>query len=234
VVTDPNTPRINPWTALLRILTDPLDTFERLGTRPAILPAYLLQMVTGLAGAWMVLPLTLQALQEVPAGTLTAEQMAMVEKTATAMALVEPLVVPWITGGLLALVAAFVAQFMGGSLGLRPYFGMVGYARVPLAINTLLTSFLASRADSLAEAATMSLSPAAFLPAGSSPYATALLGMINPFGIWYYVLLALGFAALHRNRPAQGAPLAGVVFLINLAGALISAALASTRSLLQP
>jgi len=230
-VLEPNVERINPWTALCRILTDPWITFQRLGDKPAILPGYLAQMAGSLILSIFTIPLSLQVtadqLAQMPPEQIPAGYEAMLRNITIGGTVAQGLVTPWITGLFIAALATFMAQFTGASVGFRSYFGMVGYARVPLVINAVIQGLLLTRASTLSEAMTMSLSLAAFLPADSNIFVSSLLGLVNPFGIWYYVLLAFGFAALHHTPPKKGWTFAGAIVALNIVGTLISAAVGS-------
>lgn len=231
---EPNVARINPWTALLRILTDPMNTFRRLGEKPAILPAYVLQMAASLFLAAMTVPLALQLVMD-QAASMPADQMpagfeGMMNKVMVGTTLGQAVVTPWLAGLVVALLAVFVAQLTGGSVGFRAYFGMVGYARVPVALNAIIQGLLLTKAGTYSEAMRMSLSLATFLPADSNVYLQSLLGMVNPFSIWYYVLLALGFAALHKTKPREGWTFAGAILILNIIGSVASAAMGSAAA----
>lgn len=226
-----NVQRINPWAALYRILVDPWTTFQRLGEKPAILPGYLMQLVGSVILAVAMIPLTLQMIADqmaqAPAGQMPPGFDATMRIWTIVGIVGQAVVMPWLTGVVLAAVATFVAQFTGENAGFRAYFGMIGYARLPLAINAVIQGLLLTQASTLEDAMTMSLSVAAFLPADTNIFVSSLLSMINPFGIWYYVLLAFGFAALHQTPPKKGWIYAGAIAALSVIGTLISAATGS-------
>jgi VanZ family protein len=58
----------------------------------------------------------------------------------------------------------------------------------------------------------------------ASPYLRAALGTINPFDLWYYALLAIAFATLHKKQPSKGVPFVAVVYLLTLLMALLGGA----------
>jgi len=219
--------RISPWRALLRVLTSPGETFRSLGSKPPVLAPYLIQSLVGV----VVIALTFSFVTKVALDQASAAMAAQSAMTAEDMAtmetvmrwagmvglVVQEVVSPWVTGLVLALVAIFFGQFQGGGVPFAAYMGMIGYARMPLVLSRLLTAvFIAATGQAL------DLSAAAFLPAGASPALTAALQMLNPFGIWYYVLLAIGFAALFRREPRRGWAFPVTLFVL---GTVISAAL---------
>jgi len=116
---------------------------------------------------------------------------------------------PWLIGMLLSFVAVFFGQFQGGGVSLSAYLGMIGYARMPLVLSQLLGAvYMALTGQAL------NMSLAVFLPDGASPYLSGLLGMVNPFGLWYYALLGVGFAALFGRSPRRGWLLPAALFVL--------------------
>jgi hypothetical protein len=204
---------------------DPTRTFQSLGASPPIWPGYLLQMVAGLIGAVLVLPKVVDNVTvQLAASGATPEALAIGKWSGVIGGVLGNLAQPLLAGLVVSLLALLVGQFLGGSVTFRAYFGMIGYARVPLAINVLVASVLASRAETLEQMATMSLSPAAFLPSESSVLLRSFLTTLNPLDIWYYILLASGFAALHKVKPIKGAVLSLIVYLLVLGMAMAGTA----------
>lgn len=183
----PETPKISAWGALVKVITEPKATFEKLGDAPAVFPGYLLQMVAAGVALWFTLPLSLKMAEEMMAANpgMPAEAVAVGKWAGVIGGSIGALAGPWISGVLLALVAMFFGQFQGSPVKFPAYLGMIGYARVPLAINTIIGGLLASQAASLQDLATKSLSLAVFLPADASPHLRALLEAFNPFDLWY-------------------------------------------------
>ena len=212
-------PRISPWGAVLRVLTDPAQTFRSMADKPPVLAPYLVHMVAGAVFGILAFRPTMelallgqqQALAAMPQGAeMNMEFMTTVTQWTTALSLAaSALIAPWISGLVISLVATFFGRLQGGGVPLSSYMGMIGYARMPLAISTLLTGiFMAITGQ------TLNLTPAAFLPEGAPPVLVGLLGSLNPLNLWYYVLLAIGFAALHGREPRKGWPLPVTLFVI--------------------
>lgn len=222
-------PRISPWGALLRVLTSPGETFRSLGRKPPVLAPYLIHSLVGIVAialsysALMDLAMEQAAAAMANQPQMTAEDMAMMQtvmRWSGGVALVvQEVAGPWVVGLVLALVATFFGQFQGGEVPLTSYMGMIGYARMPLDIARLLSAvFMAVTGKQL------DLSAAALLPDGASPVLMGALQMINPFGIWYYALLAIGFAALFGREPRRGWAMPVTLFVL---GVIVSAAAAS-------
>lgn len=228
-----NQQKPGPWSALLRVITEPAATFQALAERPAILPAYLLAMAIGLVAAVISLPLTKAGVAEQMAKSPTAPGTAaqFAEIVAISIAFFVALAGPWLAGLIVALIANFAAQFQGGSAGFRTYFSMVGYARVPLAVGGLLQAALMSRAATFQQAQSMSLSLAALAPEGTNSILKTFLSTINPIGLFYYALLAIGFAVVQRMKPSRGAIFAGTVYVLGLLVMLAGAAFSQSSGM---
>lgn len=218
----PETPRISPWGALVRVITEPKATFDALGEKPPIFPGYLVQMLAAGISVAVTLPLSMKLMDSMFAAQgFPAQAMAIGKWTGIIGGVIGALAGPWVIGVLLALLAMFFGQFMGSTVKFPEYLGMIGYARIPLAIHTVIASALAAQAQSIQEMADKSLSLAVFLPAGASPVTKTLLGALNPFDLWYFVLLAIGFASMHKARPAKGWGFAATVFALSLVMGLV-------------
>jgi hypothetical protein len=228
----PNEPKPGPWGALFRVITEPTATFQALAERPAIFPAYLLQMVAGLIGVYLLLPLTKAGIAEQYAKSAPPGMTLALYQLVTALTLaIGALIGPWLIGTILALLASFFAQFQGGSAGFRPYLSMIGYARVPLAVGGLIQALLMTRASSMQQAQSMNLSLAALAPDETHFVLKTLLSTINPFDIFYYALLAIGFGAVQRMRPARSATFVGVIYVLALGLMLVGGAVNKSRGM---
>jgi len=207
-------PKSSQWGALARIITEPSATFAAFADRPPVLPGYLLQMAFSLAGFFAIYPVTMALMESQLANTpeLPPEMMGLTRTIGIFSGIVGVLIGPWIGGAVVSVLALFFGQFQGGGVGLTRYLGMVGYAGVPQALGTLLSAGLTMVSRSTA----INLSASVFLPPDANPYLKVLLSALNPFSIWYYVLLAIGFAALHRVRPSRGTAFAAAMFTISL------------------
>lgn len=230
-------PRISPWRAVLRVLTDPGETFRAMAEKPPVLAPYVVHMLAGLV--YMVfayrptLDLALQAsLAAMPPGQQADfETMRTVMQWSAGAGLVgSALAGPWVAGFVISLVAMFFGQFQGGGVPLTSYFGMVGYARLPLAILTLLMGVFTGITGRLE----FDLSPAVLLPETASPVLAALLHAFNPLHLWYYVLLGIGFASLFGREPRKGWILPVALFVITtlfqMGSAAVSASLMMTMN----
>lgn len=223
------TPAVSPWAALYQTLTEPAATLRSLADRPRfpILPAYLVAMILGVAGMLILLPMTLDLQAELMAqNPMPGPGFELVKWMTIITSVLTILAAPWLTGLIVAGIAAFVGQFAGGGVPFRAYFGMAGYARIPVLIGGLIQSALAIPADSFEALQKVSLSPAVFFPEPNI-YISTLLATLNPFIIWYYVLLAIGFGVLHQVKPIRGIWLVAVLYVLSTGITLATAALGS-------
>lgn len=216
---------VSPWRALWLMLTDPVSTFQRLGTRPAVFPAYLLHMVAGLVAIALAWSYTMDLVAEQVAANAAAtpDLMPVMKMSAVVGGIIGGAAAPWVAGLLVSLLALFIGQFQGGGVPFSAFFGMIGYARIPLTIATLLGGLWVALVGQ-----PLDISLAAVLSADASPTLKAALQMVNPFGLWYYALLAIGFATLMKKPATKGIPFAATLFVLSLllamAGGGLSAA----------
>lgn len=202
-----DSPRFSAWSGLVRCLTNPTAAFAALADHPKP-PFFLAYLVAGLCGLPMIMATTRITLEMVEAQLATQglppEAASITRAIGLGTAAVGGLFGPLLVGLLVAVLALVVGVFVGGGVGYRKYLSMIGYASLPSAIGVLIQGALAFGASTLTEIQQVSLSPAAFMPAGSSPLLLALLGLLNPFTLWYLYLAMIGFAALHRGRSSKG------------------------------
>lgn len=225
----PETPvsRPSPWKALIRVISEPAATFRDFGDRVPVFPGYLLQMALGLAGALMILPVTLRLMESTIINTpgYTPELATITRWSGIIGGALMTLAVPWIAGVFVALLGLFFGQFQESRVSFVSYLGMVGYARIPVALQTFLGGILALVMGE--KAATLNLSLAALLPKGSNGMLVAFLTTINPFTIWYYCLLAIAFGALHRGKASRGLGLVLTLYVVLLLVSMAGAGIAS-------
>ncbi len=228
----PETTRtVGPWTALYRVLTAPTETFRDIAERPPIIPGYLLQIVALAAMVFVTLPLAMQVQEQMMLQTGEEGALSFIRAVAIATGAVEVLTLPWLQGLVLALVALFFGQFVGGGATFRQYFGMVGYAKVPLAVGMLIQAPLMAQAGSLSDLQHITLSAAALVPPDASVYLRFALMSLNPFALWYLALMAIGFAALHRTRWTRSLPLVITLFVV---GTLMTMAQGAMQTIFSP
>lgn len=227
-VVPPEERPISGWQAIWQVLTDPRRTFDRLGSQPPIAAAYLFHMVV----IALVFVLTIGSQMEVldqamsqaasnPNAQMPPEAMGIMRWIGLGTGAFFAVASPWLIGLIVTLIGLFVAQFSGGGLSFRSLFGMFGYAYIPSAVASVLGGVWLGATGQM-----LNLSLSVVAPPDTSPAVRALLGMINPFTIWYYVLLAIGFASLLRRPSARGWALPTALFLLSALFAMATAGLA--------
>jgi hypothetical protein len=223
---EPQAPRQNAWGALVRVISEPAATFRDFEGRVPIFPAYLVSMVLGLGGTLLGLPVALKLAEQLTAGNpaMTPELANVSRWSGIIGGVLGALAAPWIAGLLVALFALFFGQFKEQRVSYPTYLGMVGYARIPLAIGQLVTGALTLALADKVKGFTLSL---AVLAPGGGAIVKTLLGMFTPFSIWYFTLLAIGFGALHRGKANKGLGLVLTIFIILAIVMAGSAALSS-------
>lgn len=208
---------LSGWRALSRVLTDPVETFKRLGAQPPVAPAYIVQMIVGAVVFALSLKFTIAAFDQQlalaasqpNAQATPPELMGWIKWGSIAFYGVIAVAGPWLVGMILSFIMTFFGQFQGGGVPLKAYLGMIGYARMPLMISSLIGGIYMG-----ATGKALDLSLGILLSPEASPWLKGLLSMLNPFGLWYYGLLATGFAALFGQPPRKGVTMAVVLFLL--------------------
>jgi len=225
---DPASPaRPSPWKALVRVITEPAATFEAFSGRIPIFPGYLIQMLFSLGGTLMLLPASLALVERTLVNTpnYTPQLLQTSRISAIIGGIAAALIVPWVAGLVVALLATFFGQFQEERVPFTSYLGMVGYARMPVAFASLLAGILGLALGE--KALSVSISLAALLPAGSNAMLRTVLNSVNPFDIWYYCVLAIGFGKLHRAPAKKGLGLVVALYVITLLFSLAGAAISS-------
>lgn len=212
-------PQVSSWGALISVLTDPVTTFQGLAQRAPILPPYLLSMVATVSVVLLTMEMQLQ---------LQADAFAKqgVEPPPTALIMIPGVLfaaaMPWLAGLLVAFIAWLFGKFQQTEVRFGAYMSMAGYAAIPSLIGGLIQGGMIMFANDATQAMKMSLSPAVFVP-DADLMVKAFLQSINPFDIWHYILMAVGFAALHRIKPVRGAAFAVTYYLLVLGFVLAGA-----------
>lgn len=202
--TNVETQRVSPWGALVKVLYDPAGTFEGFGEKAPLLPSYLVAMIFGVGTVLLTIPASLQIQSQMTTQALPPQAMAFARTFTYITGTIGGAASPWIAGLFMALICMFFGQFVGGErVSFGRYFAMVGYARLPQVLSGLIGGFLSARAETMQDLQNISLSLAVFAPEGSSSLVKALLGLVNPFMIWSWILLAVGFGTLHRVKPSK-------------------------------
>jgi hypothetical protein len=115
----------------------------------------------------------------------------------------------------------------GQAVTFKSVFSVVGYARIPLSIGGLINALLITRASNAAQVSQFSLSAAALAPGGTAPLVTGFLSTLAPFGLWYFVLITLGVAAVTRRTTQRVWWVAAVLYGLNLLMVMLGSGLST-------
>jgi len=120
----------------------------------------------------------------------------------------------WIIGKFLDAKMAFAAAMM-----------ISVYSGVPRVIQTIVTALqgLFMAPESITSPNSVSIGPARFLPDSGNAVLGAVLGSLDLFSIWIYVLMAIGIAVVARVPMKRAAITAGLVWLVSLLPGLYTA-----------
>ena len=214
------------WVAVVRVLDAPSQTFGYLAEDPAIAPPYIVNTVLGAIAAAFSMPVTIGFMQTqlmeqgMPDGSFLTEWMLYGGVVGTLMG-------PLLSGFFIAAVVFGILWIGGHAVTFKSIFSIVGYARIPLSIGGLINAFLITRAANPAQVSQFSLSAAALATADTAPLVTGLLSTIAPFGLWYFVLIALGVAAVTRTTTQKIWWVAGLLYGLNLVMVMLGSGLST-------
>lgn len=205
-------PAGDAWRRLLQVLTSPGQAMAAVAEQPAILAPYLVWMVVGLAVHMLVFYSKLdlfvaEALKQVQAqGSVPPEQL---EAMPTFMrisllggAAVTGLAMPWIGGLYYAGMLMLFGSFTGEAGKFKQYLSVAGYAAMPVVLGILLKAPLMLQASSQADLAKIGFHLGALVP-GATGAKLGALAAFDLFGLWSLALVMMGFAAIHRTKPAR-------------------------------
>jgi len=208
--------KANGLATYLSVLTSPTAAFTQLARTPMWGWAALIGLVLAIVGAILIQPAALhatQALQQQMLSHATADQQAQIRDSLArqnAGAGWKPYVNTAVATGLSWLLVSLIV-LMAASLG----GGAATFVKAwTLAINAALPGVLGIVVNALiialrGPASVNSFSDLIALPslgmvATNNPVLAAFLSQINPFQIWYYVVLVLGIETmLKSSRPAS-------------------------------
>jgi hypothetical protein len=210
---------------LLAVFLSPGELFERLSRDPAWAGALLLGAVLGAAAAVLVptelyevgiREQLLRAGRPVPDDLSTASNLARI-----AGSLVALVVGPIITA-LMAGVVAFIFTFvLGGQGSYRQHLAVVAHAFLVPAMSALALVPLKIQAADLQ----LRLSVGTFLPFLDEGWLSSALGWLDLFGLWGWVLVALGVSKIDPKRSwgSAAAVVLGLVVFVTMVVAVIMA-----------
>jgi hypothetical protein len=158
--------------------------------------------------------------------TLTPEQLATGRRFAGIFASVAGVLGTPIIVFVLAFLTWLAGKFFGSTATLGQATMVSTYANIPRILTSAIVGALALFADpsTLTTTAALTLSPARFLPANTSPVLLALLSRFDVTALWVTVLLGIGLSVVGKIPRGKAFAAAGLVWLVATLFALAGAA----------
>jgi hypothetical protein len=210
---------------LLAVFLSPGDLFERLSRDPAWVGALVLGAVLGAGAAILVPPELYEAgmrEQLVRAGRPVPDDLSAAANIARIFGSLAALVIGPILTAAMAGVVAFIFTFVFGDQGTyRQHLAVVAHAFLVPAVSALALVPLKVQAADLR----LRLSVGTFLPFLEEGWLSSALGWLDLFGIWGWVLVALGVSKIDPKRSwgsAASVILALVVFVTVVVAVIVA------------
>jgi len=132
---------------------------------------------------------------------------------------------------LAALIFFAILKLMGGQGRYKAYLSVVVHANMINVLYTLLVIPISYITGSLHETPTLTSLATLLSPDQSGTLIYSILSAIDVFGIWYYAVLAIGFAAVSRLKKKHVYAVTAGVYLIGIIISVIS--ISASQALMQ-
>ena len=234
------TERANGLATYFAVLTSPKAAFEQLRRTPMWGWAALLTLAIVIVAAFLLHPATVHSTQvfdQQMIGHVSADQKAQVEARINQQnqnALWRPLVnsvvgifVSWLVVALVALLAASAG---GGDARFKPAWVTAVNASFPGVLGQLVNALIIYIRGPLSvnSFADLNALPSLAPLGGSNAVLSAFLGTINPFQIWYFIVLTIGIQSVLGTKRAPAITASVIVWFL---GGLLFAALAAVTNM---
>ncbi len=123
---------------------------------------------------------------------------------------------------LVALIFFAILKLMGGQGKYKAYLSVVVHANMIMVLYTLLVIPISYITGSLHEAPTLTSLATLLSPDQSGTLVYTVLSAIDVFSIWYYMVLAIGFAAVSKLKKIYVYAVTAGIFLIGIIISVIS------------
>lgn len=208
-------PQPTSWRAIIWILTDPIESFEKLtNARPSYLPYYLasgtllLFFLISFRAVSQALETELVSSGVDPGVAQALQTSGMVGGTIGA------LTGPWVTGLIVSGLVYLLLQLAGAPARFRAVFSVVGYANLPTLVERFLRFGLGIAGLSNGHGGATVLNASIFVPE-ANPFVASFLSLAAPFDLWALALLVIGAAALARVHTSKMIWLGAIVLTTN-------------------
>jgi hypothetical protein len=233
-VTTPGPSSASVWEDFVDIFTNPSAVFERRREGQFGMALLILAVLTGILafalhnGLAPVMDAVIAkqqaaALAKNPA--LTADQLSSMTGVMEKMSKFGAIIFVPIAAVIGAALIWIIGKFLDARMAFAAAMMISVYSGVPRIIQTVVTALqgLFMAPESITSANSVSIGPARFLPDSGNAVLGAVLGSLDVFSIWIYVLIAIGIAVVARVPMKRAAIASGLVWLISLLPALYTA-----------
>lgn len=233
-VTTPGPSSASVWEDFVDIFTNPSAVFERRREGQFGMALLILAVLTGILafalhnGLAPVMDAVIAkqqaaALAKNPA--LTADQLSSMTGVMEKMSKFGAIIFVPIAAVIGAALIWIIGKFLDAKMAFAAAMMISVYSGVPRIIQTVVTALqgLFMAPESITSANSVSIGPARFLPDSGNAVLGAVLGSLDVFSIWIYVLIAIGIAVVARVPMKRAAIASGLVWLVSLLPALYTA-----------
>lgn len=232
--TPPVTSSASVWEDFVDIFTNPSAVFDRRRDGQFGMALLILAVLTGilafalhngLAPVMDAVVAKQQAAALAKNPSLTADQLSAMSGIMEKMSKFGAIIFVPIAAVIGAALIWVIGKFVDTKMAFAAAMMVSVYSGVPRIIQTVVTALqgLLLSPESITSPNSVSIGPARFLPDSGNAVLAAVLGNLDVFTIWTYVLMAIGIAVVARAPMKRGAITAGLIWLVSLLPALYQA-----------
>ena len=222
------------WEDFVDIFTSPSAVFERRRDGQFGMALLILAVLTGilafalhngLAPVMDAVVAKQQAAAMAKNPALTADQLSAMSGIMEKMSKFGAIIFVPIAAVIGAALIWVIGKFLDAKMAFAAAMMISTYSGVPRIIQTVVTALqgLFLSPESITSANSVSIGPARFLPDSGNAVLGAVLGGLDLFTIWTYVLMAIGIAIVARVPMKRAAITVGIIWLVSLLPGLYSA-----------
>lgn len=219
------------WEDFVDIFTNPSAVFDRRRDGQFGMALLILAVLTGILafalhnGLAPVMDAVIakqQAAAMAKNPALTADQLSSMSGVMEKMSQFGAIIFVTIAAVIGAALIWVIGKFVDTKMAFAAAMMISVYSGVPRIIQTIVMALqgLFLSPESITSANSVSIGPARFLPDTANGALAAVLGNLDLFTIWTYVLMAIGIAVVARVPMKRAAVTAGLVWLVSLLPAL--------------
>ncbi len=232
--TPPATSNASVWEDFVDIFANPSSVFERRREGQFGMALLILAVLTGilafalhngLAPVMDAVVAKQQAAALAKNPSLTAEQLSSMSGVMEKMSKFGAIIFVPIAAAIGAVLIWVIGKFVDTKVAFAAAMMISVYSGIPRIIQTVVTALqgLLMAPESITSPNSVSIGPARFLPDSGSEVLAAVLGSLDVFTIWTYVLMAIGIAVVSRAPMKRAAITAALIWLVSLLPGLYQA-----------